>query len=253
MNKHFSKYLELFDVSYYYKNKFENVEIFKNLNLSIYPGEMVALLGPSGSGKSTLLNCIGLLDKFVSGKFNILNKDFSLLTESEITNIRLNDIGFVFQNHRLFPEFSAIENVIIPSLIKKIPFDEAKSKALKILTYLNLEHRMDHRPAKLSGGESQRVAIGRALSNNPRFILADEPTGNLDKDNTLLIFNILKQKYSEYDLNLIDGLKIDFDFGWVHLRRSNTEPIIRIYSESTSKEKSDSIAQEFINQIKEII
>ena len=115
------------------------------------------------------------------------------MTESEITNIRLNDIGFVFQNHRLFPEFSALENIIIPSLIKNIPYDDAKKKAVQILTYLNLEHRMDHRPAKLSGGESQRVAIGRALSNNPKFILADEPTGNLDKDNTLLIFNILKK------------------------------------------------------------
>ena len=193
MNKALSNYLELFDVSYHYKSKLENVEIFKNLNLTIYPGEMVALLGPSGSGKSTLLNCIGLLDKFVSGKFKILNKDYSLLTESEITNIRLNDIGFVFQNHRLFSEFSALENIIIPSLIKKIPFDEAKIKAKQILTYLNLEHRMNYRPAKLSGGESQRVAIGRALSNNPKFILADEPTGNLDKDNTLLIFNILKK------------------------------------------------------------
>lgn len=193
MNKVLSNYLELFDVSYHYKNKLENVGIFKNLNLTIYPGEMVALLGPSGSGKSTLLNCIGLLDKFVSGKFKILNKDYSLLTESEITNIRLNDIGFVFQNHRLFPEFSALENIIIPSLIKNIPFDEAKKKAIQILTYLNLEHRINHRPAKLSGGESQRVAIGRALSNNPKFILADEPTGNLDKDNTLLIFNILKK------------------------------------------------------------
>ena len=193
MNKVLSNYLELFDVSYHYKNKLENVGIFKNLNLTIYPGEMVALLGPSGSGKSTLLNCIGLLDKFVSGKFKILNKDYSLLTESEITNIRLNDIGFVFQNHRLFPEFSALENIIIPSLIKNIPFDEAKKKAIQILTYLNMEHRINHRPAKLSGGESQRVAIGRALSNNPKFILADEPTGNLDKDNTLLIFNILKK------------------------------------------------------------
>ena len=193
MNKVLSNYLELFDASYHYKSKLENVEIFKNLNLTIYPGEMVALLGPSGSGKSTLLNCIGLLDKFVSGKFKILNKDYSLLTESEITNIRLNDIGFVFQNHRLFSEFSALENIIIPSLIKKIPFDEAKKKATQILTYLNLEHRINHRPAKLSGGESQRVAIGRALSNNPKFILADEPTGNLDKDNTLLIFNILKK------------------------------------------------------------
>ncbi len=193
MNKVLSNYLELFDVCYHYKNKLENVEIFKNLNLTIYPGEMVALLGPSGSGKSTLLNCIGLLDKFVSGRYKILNKEYSFLTESEITNIRLNDIGFVFQNHRLFPEFSALENIIIPSLIQKIPFDEAKKKATQILTYLNLEHRINHRPAKLSGGESQRVAIGRALSNNPKFILADEPTGNLDKDNTLLIFNILKK------------------------------------------------------------
>ena len=128
MSKVFSNYLELFDVNYHYKNKLENVIIFKNLNLTIYPGEMVALLGPSGSGKSTLLNCIGLLDKFVAGKFKILNKDYSSLTESEITNIRLNDIGFVFQNHRLFSEFSALENIIIPSLIKKIPFDEAKKK-----------------------------------------------------------------------------------------------------------------------------
>ena len=193
MNKVFSNYLELFDVNYHYKNKLEDVVIFKNLNLTIYPGEMVALLGPSGSGKSTLLNCIGLLDKFISGKFKILNKDYSLLTESDITNIRLNDIGFIFQNHRLFPEFSALENIIIPSLIKNIPYEDAKKKAVQILTYLNLKHRMDHRPAKLSGGESQRVAIGRALSNNPKFILADEPTGNLDKENTLLIFNIFKK------------------------------------------------------------
>ena len=197
MNNDFLKYIELFDVSYHYKNKLENLEIFKNLNLTVYPGEMIALLGPSGSGKSTLLNCIGLLDKFVSGKFQILNKDYSLLTEREITNIRLNEIGFVFQNHKLFPEFSALENIIIPSLIKKIPFDQAKKKAVQILTYLNLEHRMNHRPSKLSGGESQRVAIGRALSNNPRFILADEPTGNLDKDNTLIIFNLLKKITSE--------------------------------------------------------
>ena len=197
MNNDFLKYIELFDVSYHYKNKLENLEIFKNLNLTVYPGEMIALLGPSGSGKSTLLNCIGLLDKFVSGKFKILNKDYSLLTEREIVNIRLHEIGFVFQNHKLFPEFSALENIIIPSLIKKMPFDQAKKKAVKILTYLNLEHRMNHRPAKLSGGESQRVAIGRALSNNPKFILADEPTGNLDKDNTLIIFNLLKKITSE--------------------------------------------------------
>ena len=203
MNKDYTKYLELFDVSYHYKNKSENVVIFNNLNLTIFPGEMVALLGPSGSGKSTLLNCIGLLDKFISGKFKILNKDVSLLTESEITNTRLNDIGFVFQNHRLFPEFSALENIIIPSLIKKIPFDKAKKKAIQILSYLNLEHRMNHRSAKLSGGESQRVAIGRALSNNPKFILADEPTGNLDKDNTLLIFNLLKKVTSETEKSCI--------------------------------------------------
>ena len=114
-------------------------------------------------------------------KKRITNKDYSLLTESEITNIRLNDIVFVFQNHRLFSEFSVLENIIIPSLIKKIPFDQAKKKATQILTYLNLEHRINHRPAKLSGGESQRVAVGRALSNNPKFILADEPTGNLDE------------------------------------------------------------------------
>ena len=177
----------------YFQNNIIEIPVIKDLNLEIKSGEFLSLMGPSGSGKSTLLNCIGLLDKFVSGKFKILNKDYSLLTESEITNIRLNDIGFVFQNHRLFPEFSALENIIIPSLIKNIPFDEAKKKAIQILTYLNLEHRINHRPAKLSGGESQRVAIGRALSNNPKFILADEPTGNLDKDNTLLIFNILKK------------------------------------------------------------
>ena len=197
MNEKISKYIELIDICYHYKNGSENIEIFKNLNLTIYSGEMVALLGPSGSGKSTLLNCIGLLDNFTSGVYKILGKDFLELKENDITNIRLNEIGFVFQNHRLFQEFSAAENIMLPSLIKKIPIKKALLNSLQILNYLNLDHRQDHRPAKLSGGESQRIAIGRALSNNPKFILADEPTGNLDRENTLLIFELLKKITSE--------------------------------------------------------
>ena len=193
MNNIKSKVIELNNVSYDYKNESGKIEIFKNINLNIFSGEMVALLGPSGSGKTTFLNCIGLLDKFSSGNFKILGKDFFELKEKNINEIRLNKIGFIFQNHKLFQEFSALENILIPSLINNINFKKAKKNALEILDFLQLSHRKNHRPAKLSGGEAQRIAIGRALSNNPKFILADEPTGNLDEENSTLIFNILKK------------------------------------------------------------
>ncbi len=203
MNSKKKLFMNLKGVSYNYRNNYSNVEIFKNLNLSIYSGEMIALLGPSGSGKTTLLNCIGLLDKFTDGYFQLFDKDFSVLSDKEINRIRLEKIGFIFQNHRLFPEFSALENILIPSLINNMDINIAKKKSKEILQFLKLSHRLDHRPAKLSGGEAQRVAIGRALANSPRIILADEPTGNLDKENSMLIFNILKKIINDTKMSCV--------------------------------------------------
>ena len=195
--------IDLKAVSYNYSNNYARLEIFKDLNLSIYSGEMIALLGPSGSGKTTLLNCIGLLDKFTSGSFNLFDKDFFSLTDSEINKMRLERIGFIFQNHRLFPEFSAFENISIPMLINNTKKNIAIKKSEEILKFLNLSDRRHHRPATLSGGEAQRIAIGRALANGPSVILADEPTGNLDKENSLLIFNILKKIISKTQMTCI--------------------------------------------------
>ena len=166
----------------------EKLEILQDVNLDIQPGEIVALLGQSGSGKSILLQIAGLLEAPTVGKVIVNGQDCTKGNDKKRTETRRNDIGFVYQFHHLLPEFSALENVMMPNLISGVAKPKAKSNAEELLTMMGLSHRLTHRPAKLSGGEQQRVAIARALANNPSVLLADEPTGNLDEQTSDMVF-----------------------------------------------------------------
>ncbi|MGX7952359.1 ABC transporter ATP-binding protein [Tsuneonella sp. HG249] len=157
------------------------IDVLRGIDLSIEPGEIVALLGPSGSGKSTMLQAVGLLEGGFSGKIEIVGIDASGLPPEGRTKLRREHLGFVYQFHHLLPDFNAIENVVIPQLVARRGQIEADERARVILSSLGLGHRLDHRPSQLSGGEQQRVAVGRALANRPQLVLADEPTGNLDE------------------------------------------------------------------------
>ena len=172
----------------------ESLTIFKNISMTLHAGEIVALVGPSGAGKSTLLQMIGLLDKPTSGQIAIEGKLVSALNDESLTLLRRNTIGFVYQFHFLQAEFSAEENVMIPQLIAGVDKAKAKQKADKLLEQMGLGHRLHHRPARLSGGEQQRVAIARALANNPKILLADEPTGNLDPKTSDDVFAMLMDR-----------------------------------------------------------
>ena len=160
-----------------------SLEVLKGINAHIGKGEIVSIVGPSGAGKTTLLQIIGTLDKPDSGEIHIGEVQIGKLKKKELSVFRNNHIGFVFQFHQLLPEFTAIENVMIPALIRKEKSSVARKRAKEILDYLNLSDRMEHKPAQLSGGEKQRVAVARALINQPAVILADEPSGSLDTQN----------------------------------------------------------------------
>ena len=189
--KQTKKVLKVDNLEKTFKQGGQDLTVIKDLNLSIEKGEMVALIGPSGSGKSTLLQMIGLLDKPTSGRVMIGGKDAGQMNDNERTKLRRDFIGFIYQYHHLQPEFSAVENVILPQMIKGRKKKDAKERAEQLLTAMGLSHRFTHRPARLSGGEQQRVAIARALANNPRLLLADEPTGNLDVATSADVFEIL--------------------------------------------------------------
>ena len=172
--------LELKNVSRSYPEAGGRLDVFKNVSLTVAPGEIVALVGPSGAGKSSLLHIAGLLEKPTSGEVRIAGQNCTDLDDAARTSIRRIGIGFIYQFHHLLAEFDALENVMIPQLIANIGRKQAAARARDLLTRLGLAQRLDHRPAELSGGEQQRVAIARALANKPLLLLADEPTGNLD-------------------------------------------------------------------------
>jgi lipoprotein-releasing system ATP-binding protein len=169
----------------------ETLTIFRGVTAHINPGEMIALVGPSGSGKSSLLHIAGLLEPPTSGGVYINGRDCSQLDDAERTRIRREELGYVYQFHHLLPEFSALENVVMPQLIGGKRRRESEALALRLLQMVGLQSRASHRPARLSGGEQQRVAIARALANQPRLILADEPTGNLDPRTADMVFGVL--------------------------------------------------------------
>lgn len=162
---------------------FGDLQVLKGINLEVNKGEIVSIVGPSGAGKTTLLMIMGTLEKADSGKIYIDNYELSRLSEKKLSDFRNKNIGFVFQFHQLLPEFTALENVMIPALIGKANHLDAEKRAMELLAMMGLKDRIEHKPAELSGGEKQRVAVARALINNPAVVFADEPSGSLDTDN----------------------------------------------------------------------
>ena len=165
------------------RKSFGSLEVLKGIDLTVGKGEIVSIVGPSGAGKTTLLMIMGTLEKSDSGRVLIDDIDLTKLSEKKLANFRNKNIGFVFQFHQLLPEFTALENVMIPALIGNAKRSDAENRAKELLQMMGLAERMEHKPAELSGGEKQRVAVARALVNNPVVVFADEPSGSLDSDN----------------------------------------------------------------------
>ena len=183
--------LVLTGVERHYEQGAKRLTILNGAEFSLKPGEMVALVAPSGAGKSTLLHTAGLLERPDGGDVILGGRACGRLSDDERTAIRRNDIGFVYQFHHLLPEFSALENIMLPQLVKGLSRKEAKERAVQLLDYMQIGQRAQHRPAELSGGEQQRVAIARAVANAPLVLLADEPTGNLDPVTASYVFEAL--------------------------------------------------------------
>jgi len=167
------------------------IPVLQGASAVLYPGQAVALVGPSGAGKSTLLHIAGLLETPDGGRVIVNGADCSRLSDVERTRVRRNEMGFVYQFHQLLPEFSALENVLIPQMIQGMPRRAGEERARRLLDMMGLGERLTHRPSQLSGGEQQRTAIARALANSPRLLLADEPTGNLDPETSAHVFHEL--------------------------------------------------------------
>ncbi|OJY46791.1 MAG: ABC transporter [Rhizobiales bacterium 64-17] len=185
--------LYLHQVERHYRQGEATLYILKGADLALWAGQSVALVAPSGSGKSTLLHLAGLLEHPDHGEVYVDGQATVGLSDSERTRLRREQVGFVYQSHRLLPEFSALENVMMPQMIRGLSRGEARRRGMELLGYLGLAERATHRPAELSGGEQQRVAIARAVANAPRLLLADEPTGNLDPHTADHVFHALEQ------------------------------------------------------------
>ncbi len=184
--------LEARNVRKSFRSLSQDLEVLRGVNLTLIKGEMVALLGVSGTGKSTLIQILGALDRPSSGTVAVDGVDLFSLSQTQCAAFRNQHVGFIYQSHRLLPEFSALENVLLPLLIGRIPRKEALPRAERALEEVELAHRLTHRPGQLSGGEQQRVAIARAVVTNPDLLLADEPTGNLDRKTAQGVFNLLR-------------------------------------------------------------
>ena len=195
--------VKLIDVHKTYQLGISEVHALRGINLEIKYGEIAAIIGPSGSGKTTLLNIIGTLDKPTKGHVYIEGKDTAQMNEKHLTQLRRHKIGFVFQFHNLIPVLTALENVELPMIIAGKPREERIKRAKHLLKLVGLENRINHRPSELSGGEQQRVAIARALANKPKLILADEPTGELDTENSKTVMKILEEAVKEEEGTLI--------------------------------------------------
>ena len=182
---------------------FDTLEVLKGVDLEVSAGEIVSIVGPSGAGKTTLLQILGTLDKPNNGIVILDGVDFSKLNDRELAAFRNRRIGFIFQFHQLLPEFTALENVMIPALIAGTDPSKADARAKELLAFLQLSERLTHKPAELSGGEKQRVAVARALINNPSVILADEPSGSLDSKNKEELHRLLFELRDKFGLTIV--------------------------------------------------
>lgn len=181
---------------------FGSLEVLKGVNLHVSSREIVSLMGPSGAGKTTLLQIIGTLDTPDSGRVLIDGVDVLALKERKMAEFRNRKLGFVFQFHQLLPEFTAVENVMMPALIGGLSFGDARKKAMHLLDFLGLKNRTDHKPSELSGGEKQRVAVARAIINNPSVLLADEPSGSLDSHNRTELHTLFSDLRDQFGLTI---------------------------------------------------
>jgi len=179
------------------------LDVLRGIDLNVYSGQILAIVGPSGAGKSTLLHCMGTLDLPTSGRIRLGTEELTTMSNSRLAAVRNRDIGFVFQFHHLLPEFTALENVMIPGLIQGRPRREMEKRAKALLDEVELGHRGTHRPGELSGGEQQRVAVARALALDPKLVLADEPTGNLDTATSDAIHDLFFQINREHGTTII--------------------------------------------------
>lgn len=180
-----------------------NVEVLKGIDLNVEKGEIISIVGASGAGKTTLLQIIGTLEKPDNGNIIINNTDVNALSEKKLSEFRNSNIGFVFQFHHLLPEFTALENILMPAMIKQTPRKEMEERARLLMDFLKISHRAGHKPSELSGGEQQRVAVARALINTPAVVLADEPSGNLDSVNARELHNLFFELRRQYNQTFI--------------------------------------------------
>ena len=192
-----SKVIELKDIHKSYRIGDSEFTVLKGIDLQIEEGEFIALMGPSGSGKSTLLNIVGCLDRPTSGQFLLLGQEISQTSDDELARVRREELGFIFQTFNLIGRISVLKNVEVPMMLSGVTREKRKERALKLLESVGIAHRSNFSPQNISGGERQRVAIARALANNPKIIIADEPTGNLDLKNSNEVMKILSNLYKE--------------------------------------------------------
>jgi len=191
------------NIEKFYGSGHAALKVLKGVSLEIRQGEIVSIMGPSGAGKSTLLNLFGCIDGFQKGSLSILDKDVSSLSVEDLSGFRNRHLGFIFQLHNLLPEFSALENCMMPLLIRRVRRHEARDQAMELLQRFGLEERAHHKPGELSGGECQRVAVARAIIGRPDIILADEPTGSLDSVNSRNLTEILLELGREYGITIV--------------------------------------------------
>lgn len=195
--------LEIQNLSKSYNSGSSKLQIIDTASITVNKGEIIALIGPSGTGKSTFLYTAGLLDKYDSGNITILDHKTNNMTDNEKTKFRLNNIGFVYQQHNLFADFTAIENIMIPMLVAGIKKNIAKDIAMEKLKLMDLQNWCNHKPSELSGGQQQRVSIARSIANNPKLLLADEPTGNLDPISSENVLNLFLDLVSKNNMTAI--------------------------------------------------
>ena len=190
-------------VKRYYEGEPNELEILHGIDLKVFQGEFVSIVGESGSGKSTLMNMIGALDRPTEGQYFLGGRDISKLQDEELSDIRNQEIGFVFQNFCLIPRMSAVRNVEIPLMYANMPPKQRRERAMKLLALVGMEERADHKPNELSGGQNQRVSIARAMANDPHILLADEPTGALDSKTGHLVMDIFHKLHEEQDKTIV--------------------------------------------------